>query len=88
MTVIKASTEAEAKLAILLHQSRRSEESMAKQIIYMAKRLNRAAIQKIEADREMEKVIDKLNAAEREIRRFRALKYTSRARRDAVGVTE
>jgi hypothetical protein len=82
MTVIKAQTDEEARLAILLHQSRRSEEALAKQIIYMAKRLNRAAIKQIEADREIETILDKLHASEREARRLKALRYRPRAQRN------
>ena len=87
MSVIKSTTTEEAKLIVLLHHARQAEESMAKHIVHLAKRLNRVTADKARVEQDLEVVIDRMQAAEREVRRLRALRYTSRARRGIDGVT-
>jgi len=82
MTVIKASTDEEARLQVLLHHARRTEEALAKHIITLAKRLNRVTADKAKVEQDMEAVIDRMQAAERKYRQLQSLRYTSRARRN------
>jgi septal ring factor EnvC (AmiA/AmiB activator) len=82
MSVIKATTTEEARLSILLHQSRQSESAMARHIIKLVKRINSLTADKVAAESAFETLhqeIDRANcekrAAEREVRRLKALRY-------------
>jgi hypothetical protein len=75
-------TPEEARLSILLHQSRRSEDAMARHLVALQKRLNSVTADKVAAEaafetlqQELDRETCKRQAAEREVRRLKVLRY-------------
>ena len=77
MSAIKARSFEEARLAVQLHQSQESERALATHVVNLMVKVNKLAA-------DLDAMRKRAHKAEEELRSIKALKYSSRRKRQGV----